>query len=43
MIESKGTLANTFRIKSTGYAGGTTKSTGASRSIIATFRVGGVP
>jgi Tfp pilus assembly protein PilX len=41
MIESKGTLANTFRIKSTGYAGGTTKSTGASRSIIATFRVAG--
>ena len=40
-IESKGTLANTFRIKSTGYAGGATKSTGASRSIIATFRVSG--
>ena len=41
MIESKGTLANTFRIKSTGYAGGASKSTGASRSIIATFRVSG--
>jgi Tfp pilus assembly protein PilX len=41
MIESTGTLANTFRIKSTGYAGGSTKSTGASRSIIATFRVAG--
>ncbi len=41
MIEAKGTLANTFRVKSTGYSGGTTKSTGASRSIIATFRVAG--
>ncbi len=41
MIESKGTLANTFRIKSTGYAGGASKSTGASRSVIATFRVSG--
>jgi len=41
MIESKGPLANTFRIKSTGYAGGASKSTGASRSIIATFRVSG--
>lgn len=41
MIESKGTLANTFRIKSTGYAGGATKSTGAVRSVIATFRVNG--
>ncbi len=35
MIESKGTLANTFRIKSTGIAGG------ASRSIVATFAVTG--
>lgn len=41
MIEAKGPLANTFRVKSTGYAGGSTKSTGASRSIIATFRVTG--
>ena len=35
MIESKGTLANTFRIKSTGYAGT------SSRSIVATFAVTG--
>jgi Tfp pilus assembly protein PilX len=35
IVESKGTLANTFRIKSTGYAGT------ASRSIIATFQVTG--
>jgi hypothetical protein len=41
MIETKGTIANTFRIKSTGYAGGSTKSTGAVRSVIATFRVTG--
>ncbi len=41
MIETKGTLANTFRIKSTGYAGGSTKSTGAVRTVIATFRVTG--
>jgi len=35
MIESKGALANTFRIKSTGYAGS------SQRSIIATFGVSG--
>ncbi len=35
MIESKGTLANTFRIKSTGYAGS------SQRSIVATFAVTG--
>ena len=41
MIESKGPLTNTFRVKSTGYAGGSTKATGATRSMIATFRVAG--
>src|SRR5271165_2926374 len=35
MIESTGALANTFRIKSTGYSGS------AKRSVIATFRVEG--
>lgn len=35
MIESAGTLANTFRIKSTGYAGT------SQRSLVATFRVTG--
>lgn len=35
VIESKGTLANTFRIKSTGYAGTT------QRSLVATFKVSG--
>lgn len=35
MIESKGTLANTFRIKSTGYSGT------SQRSVVATFKVTG--
>jgi Tfp pilus assembly protein PilX len=41
MIQSTGTLANTFRVKSVGSAGGTLKSTGATRTLIATFRVSG--
>jgi Tfp pilus assembly protein PilX len=41
MIESKGTLANTFRIKSTGYAGKVGVAGSASRTLVATFGVTG--
>jgi Tfp pilus assembly protein PilX len=42
MIESKGTMANTFRIRSTGYAGQKgSRANGAERTIIATFGVSG--
>jgi Tfp pilus assembly protein PilX len=42
MIESKGTMANTFRIRSTGYAGQKgSHSQGAERTIIASFGVSG--
>jgi Tfp pilus assembly protein PilX len=42
MIESKGLLANTFRIRSTGYAGVKgSRSAGAEKSVIATFGVTG--
>ena len=42
MIESKGTMANTFRIRSTGYAGKKgCLSEGAERTVIAAFGVSG--
>ena len=42
MIESKGTMANTFRIRSTGYAGlKGSRSQGAEKTIIASFGVSG--
>jgi Tfp pilus assembly protein PilE len=40
MIESKGALANTFRIESIGYVGGATRPE-ATRKLIATFQVSG--
>ncbi len=42
MIESKGAMANTFRVRSTGYAGQKgSRSQGAERTLIATFGVSG--
>jgi Tfp pilus assembly protein PilX len=41
VIESEGALANTFRIKSTGYTKTTGYAASAKRSVIATFKVTG--
>jgi type II secretory pathway pseudopilin PulG len=41
MIESKGTLTNTFRIKSTGSVTTTGYAASATRSLVATFQVSG--
>jgi len=41
MIESKGTLTNTFRVKSTGKAQTTGYTGSATRSLVATFQVSG--
>jgi Tfp pilus assembly protein PilX len=41
MIESKGTLTNTFRVKSTGTATTTGYTGSATRSLVATFQVSG--